>query len=419
MSGDWLVLIESNTTGTGRLFCASARQLGLRPVAFVRDPRRYPYLGADGIDTVLVDTTDPAELRRAAAELAGPIAGVTSSSEYFIGAASELAGELGLAHPDPDAVRACRDKALQRASLRAAGVPGPQFCLARTPAQAVGAAGQLGLPVVVKPTTGSGSVGVRLCSSTEEVYAATAAVLEADSADNGIPDQQVVLVEQYLKGPEFSVETFDRQVVGITAKHLGAEPHFVEIGHDFPASLTAEQRAALTDTARRALAALRLGWGPAHLELRLTAAGACVVEVNPRLAGGMIPRLVQEATGIDLIELTVARAAGRPTPIEPSRQAFAAIRFLLAPNPGTLLHAGGVEEALRCPGVVAATLTATIGQQLRPQHSFRDRLGYVISRGEDGLSAARAADLALAHLELGIGPGSVPALSIAEGTASQ
>jgi len=40
MSIRWLILLESNTTGSGRLFCAAARRLGLRPVVFTHDPGR-------------------------------------------------------------------------------------------------------------------------------------------------------------------------------------------------------------------------------------------------------------------------------------------------------------------------------------------------------------------------------------------
>ncbi|MEO6702606.1 MAG: ATP-grasp domain-containing protein, partial [Jatrophihabitantaceae bacterium] len=347
MSESLLVLVESNTTGTGRMFCERARGLGLRPIAFVRDPARYPYLDQDGVDVRQLDTTDPDALLRAARQLAGQVLGVTSSSEYFIATASRLAGQLGLPHPDPMAVTACRNKAEQRALLRHAGLPGPDFELVRSPADAVAAAERIGWPVVVKPPTGSGSVGVRLCTDPAQVSAAAAAILAADLATAGIPEQDSVLVEQYLTGPEFSVECFDRQVIGCTAKHLGPQPYFVEVGHDFPAPLDEPATAELAEAALAGLAALGLGWGPAHVELRRTPAGPRIVEVNPRLAGGMIPRLVLEATGIDLIELTVARAAGLPVEIVPSRDRTAAIRFLLAARSGTLTEVSGLELARR------------------------------------------------------------------------
>jgi biotin carboxylase len=411
MTGSWFVLVESNTTGSGRLFCAAARELGLRPVVLARDPQRYPYLAEDGIEHRVLDTGSADTVLAACAELAGPVAGVTSSSEYFVATASEAARALGLPHPDPAAVRACRDKASQRSILHAAGVGCPDFAVARTSAQAVTAAGRIGFPVVLKPGAGSGSVGVRLCGDAEQVRAAAERVLESDPAALGLPPQSAVLIEQYLDGPEFSVETLDDRVIGVTGKHLGAEPHFVEIGHDFPARLAPENRHRVGEVALAALRALGLGWGPAHTELRWSSGGIKIIEVNPRLAGGMIPRVVEIATGVDLIRSTVARAAGLELPPVPARTGGAAIRFLLPSEAGLLAEVGGVAQARRQPGVVDVVLTAEVGQQLSVRNSFQDRFGYLISAGEDGWIAAERADHAMAFIQ----PRIVPAALVERG----
>ena len=390
-----LVLVESNTTGTGRLFCRAAVAAGLRPVLLARDPDRYPYVRADGIAARVVDTGSVPAVLAACAELA--VAGVTSSSEYFVATAAEAARALGLPHPDPDAVRDCRDKGRQRARLAAAGRPGPAFAVAGSPAAAADAAGRIGFPVVVKPVSGSGSIGVRRCPDAAAVAAAAGVVL-AGTAGTGLPVQDAVLVESYLDGPEFSVETFDDRVVGVTRKHLGPEPAFVETGHDFPAPVDPATAAALGDAAVGALRALGLGWGAAHTELRLTATGPVVVEVNPRLAGGLIPRLVEEATGIDLIALLVARVAGaRPVPA-PTRYRCAAIRFLVAPAAGRLAGVPGVDAARAVPGVVEVGVTARAGQEVLVRGSFQDRLGHVLATAGDPATAATAAATGLALL---------------------
>ena len=400
----WFALVESNTTGSGRLFARCARDLGLRPVLLARDPGRYPYVGADRLDARVVDTGDPAAVRAACDDLGGPVAGVTSSSEYYVATAGEVARWLGLPHPDPDAVRACRDKAVQRDRLRRAGLPGPGYARAGTPAAAVAAAGRIGWPVVVKPVAGSGSVGVRRCTGPAALCEAARAVLDADPGRMGLPAQDAVVVEQYLPGPEYSVETFDESVVAVLRKHLGPEPHFVETGHDLPAPLAPAARAAIGDAALAALRALGLGWGPAHVELRHTPAGPRVIEVNPRLAGGMIPRMVQEATGVDLIAQTVARVTGSHPALAPTRARCAAIRFLVAGAAGRLVGIDGVARARDVPGVVEVGITCPPGQDLEIRHSFQDRLGYVIAVGEDGAGAGAAAEAGLGALTARIAP---------------
>ena len=398
----FLVLVESNTTGTGRLFCARARELGLRPVVFARDPGRYPYVEADAIENRRVDTTSTAAVLDACGSLPGPVAGVTSSSEYFIATASEAARALGLAHPDPDAVRICRDKHAQRRRLRDGGVPSPRFGAAGTPDEASELAGRIGFPVVVKPVAGSGSIAVRLCHTPGEVRAAAAAVLDVDPATLALPPQTCVVVEEYLTGPEFSVETFDDVVVCVTRKHLGPEPYFVETGHDIPAPLPASEHAALHAGAVAALRALGLGWGAAHVELRNTPAGPRVVEVNPRLAGGMIPRAVQEASGIDLIHHMVAKAAGRSEPLRLTRAIGASIRFVIARTAGRLVSVDGVDKARAMPGVVEVGVTGQPGQEVTLRHSFQDRLGYVIATDENSIVAAHLAQTALDVLSVKI-----------------
>lgn len=391
MTAPWLALVESNTTGTGRLFCAAARHLGLRPVVLTLTPERYPYLAMDGIDVRVTDTTDPTAVRAVAGELAGcGLAGITSSSEYFITIAASTARALGLPAPDPDTVARCRDKEQQRAALAAGGLIVPAFAAVDSVAAAVAAALRIGLPVVGKPVAGSGSVDVRMCDSLSDLAAWAARLRERDPAGR-------LLVEGYVDGPEFSVETFDGEVVSVVGKHLGPAPYFVETGHDVPAVLPDEVRAGLAATARQALHALGLGWGPAHTELRWSSQGPVVVEVNPRLAGGMIPVVIRAAGGTDLVQATVARAAGLPVPAPAGPDRYGAIRFVVAEE-GFVVAAADLAEVRIMPGVAAAELTAPRGSLVDITHSFRDRVGHVICIGDTADDVSCDAERAVARM---------------------
>jgi biotin carboxylase len=383
----WFALLESNTTGTGRQFATAARARGLRPVLLARDPTRYPYVADDGLDCRILDTADPARILAACTELAhdGGLAGVTSSSEYYVAPAARVAAALRLPAPDADAVARCRDKSHQRRTLAAAGVAVPGFRAVHSVPEAVAAAADLGLPVVLKPVTGSGSIGVRLCADTGEV-AGWAATLLGDACP--------ILVEGAVRGPEFSVETFDGAVRAVVGKRLGPEPWFVEVGHDVPASVPESTRAELGDTARRALDALDLGWGAAHTELRQSASGPVVIEVNPRLAGGMIPAAVRAATGLDLVDAVIARASGGPLPASEPATGHAAIRFQLLAAEGRVAAVRGLAQAEASPGVVVANALTVPGALVRRTNSFRDRLACVVAQGHDAAAAQRNAERA-------------------------
>jgi biotin carboxylase len=406
MNDRWLAFIESNTSGTGRLFARAAAAQGLRPVVFSADPARYPYVAEDGITTVRVDTQDDQALFDACQRLAAAagLAGVASSSEYFIATAAALAERFGLPGPRPRAITNCRDKYLQRVCLHDAGVGVPAFRAADSVAEALAAAADLSYPVVVKPINGSGSIGVKSCGDADAVRDHATTLLQQQQNERGQPVPQRILVEELAVGQEYSVEVFNGCIVGITQKYLGRPPYFIEIGHDFPATLPLLDEQAIQQTVRRALDALDLGWGPIHAELRLTEAGPRIIEVNPRLAGGFIPELVRLASGMDLIAETVRLVIGHMPQLQRTNNMCAAIRFILLEQDGTLVEVGELDAAARLAHVVSVKRYPRASARVRCFGDFRDRIGHVIACACTPETARAAAAAAQQRIEVIIRP---------------
>jgi argininosuccinate lyase len=391
-----LVLVESNTTGTGPLFAAAARGRGVEPLLVTATPERYPWAAGSGTATVEADTSDPADVARACLEVIGGAApaGVVSSSEYFVATAAEVARGFGLAGPAPRAVRRCRDKAAQRAVLRAAGLPVARTWVVKTATAAVRAAADLGYPVVCKPADGTGSRGVRLCSDPSAVRSHVEGLLAGPAATGR------ALIEEFVGGPEVSVETFGSRALAVVDKHVGPLPCFVEYGHDIPSRLCPADQAAVMRVAVEAVAALGLGWGPAHTEIRLAPAGPVVIEVNPRLAGGLIPVLIEQVSGCDLVQATVDLAVGRPGREAPEVRPHqhASIRFVVAPERASVTGPGDEAAARAVPGVVDVSLAAAPGDRVGGTGSFLDRIGWAIATGPTAAVAADAAATAAGAL---------------------
>jgi biotin carboxylase len=277
-------------------------------------------------------------------------------------------------------------------------VPAPAVRAVSSVAQAVAAARGIGFPVVLKPVDGSGSVGVRACAGVDEVESHAAALFGDGEGDAR------VLVESLVTGDEFSVEMFSGRVVGITRKHLGEPPSFVETGHDYPAEVSDEVARALADTCTRATELLGLGWGPLHWELRMAEDGRAVpIEVNPRLAGGFIPELVRHAHGIDLIRETLRLVVGQVPEVEPSRHRHASIRFLFAPGEGRLEAVEGMDEARAMAGVVDVALYRSVGEELETSGDFRDRIGHVIACADGSGDACQAAERGRGAIRVAVG----------------
>lgn len=394
-----LLFVESNTTGTGMIALARAAELGYAPVLLTSKPDRYQGLDTSVTTVVPCDTNAPRALRGAVAGLSGrTIAGVTTTSEYYVAATAELAESLGLPGNPPHVVRAARNKAEVRRAMDRAGLAQPRFAEVASPDQVPDAVAHTGLPCVVKPVDDSGSHNVLVCSTVEQAVEHARTVLAVRSNVRGQPTAGTALIEQYVEGPEFSVEMFsvdgEAECVGITRKTLSPWPHCVEVGHLYPAGLDPVTADRLTATTATLLRTLGVRSGPTHCEVRIGPQGPVVIELNCRLAGGMIPELILLAQGTDLIERQLRTAAGeRPEPV-PARSGWAGIRFLTAQGRGTLLGVPGIDEVRALPGVVRAELTVRPGSDVNPPRSAFDRIGFVIAADEDRTTVTRALDRA-------------------------
>ncbi|MER5497672.1 ATP-grasp domain-containing protein [Streptomyces sp. NPDC002561] len=402
-----LAFVEANTTGTGMIALRTAREAGFVPVFLTSDATRYTGLDGTGAEVVLCDTNTPAALRAALDSLpVGSLAGITTTSEFYVPAVAQMALELGLPGNPPDAVRRARDKAQVRAALVAAGVPQPRFAVARTPDELDDAVSRVGLPCVVKPVDDSGSQLVRRCLTRAEVNEHADRVLAVRTNVRGQEAAGAVLLEEFLDAPEYSVETFsvagEHTCVGITRKSVTSGPHFVETRHIYPAPLDDEQRTMLRRAATDALRALDIQNGPCHIEVKLTDTGATLIELNPRLAGGMIPELIRLAEGVDLLDQQIHAASGGTPDLRPRHRGCAGVAFLLPTTTGTLRRITGATEAVALPDVERVTVTGTPGRRVRPAQSAYDRLGSVIARGGHPGEVEATLDKALALLGIDV-----------------
>jgi biotin carboxylase len=298
------------------------------------------------------------------------------------------AEQLGLAPNPAAAIRLLNDKAALRELLNADPETEVAAVDAATPAEVRQVVAGRSLPAVVKPSGTSGSRGVALLRSAEDL----------DRWETGVREQDTpgpYLVEDYLTGPEFSVETlsFDgvHRVVGVTAKRTSGPPGFVETGHIFPAPLSDPDAAVIRRAATDLLDRSGYRFGPAHTEVILTPRGPRIVESQARLGGDRIPLLIATASGFD-IERAVfdTLADGRPAePPVPRR--YAAIRFFRQP-PGRLAGTGDTDAIRALPQVHALHFPYAPGDLLPPVTSSATRHGYAVVDAASPQEAERLLD---------------------------
>lgn len=396
------LFIESNTTPTGVQFLKRAVEEGLKPVILVQDRARYPFLdGLSEIETVICETSNYHALSRTIDEISASqrIALVMSSSDYFVEHAANQAARLKLAGPDPEAVAICRNKKRQHEVLAQSGVSVPARAIEVTcECQAYQAIKTIGLPAVVKPVAGTGSLGVRLARNGNELEEAVADIMRVKLDGRGRSIKPRALISSFLPGDEYSVEILDGVIHGITAKHLGNLPYFVEIAHDFPASIAPPVREKIEATALAAISAVGLTSGPAHVELRADGLDIAIVEINPRLAGGAIPDLVNFSTGLDLVRATLRSAAGLPLQEYEEKRQFAALRFIVPQKPGLFAPNKSEADLQADHQLEAVSYYKPFPIDFTPRHDFHDRLGHVIGVGDTAALATWRANGAIGEL---------------------
>ena len=350
-----------------------------------------------------LDTQDPEtmiiEARRLDAEFGA--SGLICYDESRVVATAETAAALGLPTSPPDAVRACRDKHLTRRALAAAGVPQPGSRVAGSVEQAAEAAAELGYPVVLKPRSMAASFGVSRVDSAEELAAAYDLAMSIDLAEERTRSSDGALVEEFLDGPEISVDAacFAGRVVPLAVAHkdLGYAPFFEEVGHLVDGGDPLFTDPGLLDVLTRAHAAVGFDTGMTHTELRRAADGQYkVIEINARLGGGLIPYLGQLATGVDLSLVGAAISCGEEPDLTRGATRVAAIRFYY-PEPDMTVSGVQIDDAALSPHVVRTLVMAEPGQELLlpPRgSSFVSRLAAVVAVADDAATCRTALETA-------------------------
>jgi len=254
-------------------------------------------------------------------------------------------------------------------------------------------------PCIIKPTDNAGSHGVAKVYSFQEL-------LDNYEYAHSCSRHGKVIVEEYLDGPEVSVEVMVVNgvvnILQITDKITTEAPHFVEMGHTQPSRLPAATQEAIRNVAVAACSAIGIDKGPAHVEMKVTKRGPVMIELGARMGGDNITtHLVPLSTGIDMVGSTIKVALGKEPDITPTLHCGSAIRYFEVPF-GTIKSIDNVEEASKIPGVKQITFTKEVGDESTPIHCSNDRIGFVIAQGATAEDAVAACEEAMKQVQIKI-----------------
>lgn len=305
--------------------------------------------------------------------------------------AAKVCKVLGLHGLDPDVARIATDKYLMIEAFDKYGVPHPQFQFVDK-SQIDTFDFNLDLPVIVKPVDSAGSKGIRLIHNASEVKEAIHdSYKESESGS--------ILLEEYMVGPEVSVETIvidsEPTVLQVTDKITSGAPYFMEIGHNQPSVLPDETIARIKDVACRAARAVGLVNSIVHAEIIITSEGPKMVELGARMGGdGIQEQLAALSSGINIPEISIKLALGDKVEIpKPKIEKHSAIRFIQAKE-GVVESVENIDISQQLDHVKYLKVYCKPGDTYKTAQDNSGRLGYAITQAntrEDAVSSCKRA----------------------------
>ncbi len=377
-----------------------ARELGLETIVVDMNPEAIGF-DVEGVQKEVISTIDATAIVEAAKRY--HIDGImTLATDMPMRSVAAVTKEMNLVGIDEDTALKATNKAEMRKALQIGGVPIPKFFKVANKEEYLDAVKQLNVPFIVKPVDSSGSRGIF------EVIDITDKKLIEEAYDycrpfSGIGD---VVVEEYMSGPEVSVETLSIDgvchVIQITDKLTTGAPHYVEMGHSQPTRHSKEIAERIAEVARWANKAIGIKNGPSHTEIIITSEGPKIVELGARLGGDNITtHLVPLSTGVNMVECCIKMAIGEKPDIEPKWNKGSAIRYFQQ-HAGVVMSIAGIDEAEKIDGVQQISIVHGVGETITEIDSSGARMGFVIARDENADVAVCACDLAMDRIKVEI-----------------
>jgi biotin carboxylase len=371
--------------------------MGLHVVVSDMNPAAPGFKSAD--DAIVANTYDVEGTVAAAVEYhkhKRPIDGVMCMAADVPLTVASVAAVLSLPGISVESARLASDKLAMKQAFQRAGIPIPWFQAIASIDELRAAIADRGFPLVLKPIDGRGARGVlRLTERTDLAWALAHATSQSPRG--------VVMLEEYLEGPQISTERLLVEGAGTTCgfidrnyEHLETfAPYIVENGGEQPSALPLPAQRQISTVAMDAGRAMGIVSGNVKGDMVWTDRGPYVIEIAARLSGGwMSTDQIPLGAGVDLIGCAIRLALGERVPAEDIRPRWhrgVAIRYFFPP-PGRVAAIEGAEAFAGVPWVHRLGFFVELGEVVKPITDHTKRAGFVITTGGTREEAVERAD---------------------------
>jgi biotin carboxylase len=398
-----LVFLGCTKTGSSKDATEAAKQLGFYNIlltnrrSFLHKREEFPHVD----QMILADLDNPESILSQIATLqeqGRDIRGIVSFMDAYVSLAAQLGEQLGLPTQTREAIDLVQNKIAFRELLQDTPYSVPFQILSGDGGDT---ALNLELPVVVKSPRSTGSKDVLLANSHAQ-YLSHVAYLRRKYPDNDI------LVEKYIMGQQYLAEVLVHDgiphVVAVVEQTVTLNQRFIVTGYCVLPTLSAE----LLDQIQEMVATVRerigMHKGAFHVEFKVSQGVCKIIEVNPRISGAAMNRMISYAYGINLAKETIKSLFGESPNLFRKKEKFVYAQYVIAERSGILRKVTANAQALRNPLVQEVFVKPHKNEFLCTPRSMGHRYAYVITAASSATEARNAALRAAACIHFHIRP---------------
>lgn len=291
----------------GPRIAEEAKKLGHDPyLFFATEPKKkceFPYMKIDSF--LPID-----ELSNKIEAFMGRPEAIISCIEQFSVNIAKYAHSMGIAPSPVEAYDILRDKSHMKAVWKEKNVSTSKWCSANSFNEID--KDMLNYPVIVKPSHGAASAGVKIVFSDDELKKQIRQILRFNisTLNSEHASKSGFLVEEYIDGEEFSVDTiwFKGKPIlnGIMSKGVPQGPSFPDKLYLTDPFLPIDLKNELLEVSHKAVLSSGVSSGATHTEIRIKNNKGYVIESALRPgAGGFLYSIFEKCYGVSFYKALV------------------------------------------------------------------------------------------------------------------
>ncbi|MFL6558234.1 MAG: ATP-grasp domain-containing protein, partial [Bacillus sp. (in: firmicutes)] len=367
-----IVFIETNKSGSSREAIKAAEGLGYFTV-LLTNRQKYLHQRTEFPEVhqmILVQLSNYNEIKKNLSKLRRQgkrIKGIFSFVHSYVHVAAVLSEEFCSSVVSTDSILKMENKVLTRELLK--GHPNSPYYALYKPddfslENFIGQANNY-LPLIVKSPTSAGSKDVYLANNENQLKLALEELLKKN---------EQILLEEYLIGPQYLIEVLVHNgkvhIVAIIEQQITFLQRFIVTGYCLLTDVNQRTYNSILETVSSILKAFQMKNGACHLEMRLVNGVWKLIEINPRISGGAMNRIIEVGYGINLVEETIQLMLGNKPRLTKKHSKYVYAHYLTVDSKGKLIKVTGKERVSQYPGVEEVYIKPRQGQIVRPPLSM-------------------------------------------------